>query len=231
MSIHDGHRQRLKNRFLQEGLENFSEHEVLELMLFHCIPRQDTNPIAHRLIEHFDSFYRVLEASPEELKKVSGISDSAATYLAMQLPLLRYYQASRDRDELTPLNTIEECGKKLTPYFEGLTNETVYLLCLDAKCKMLCCKKVGEGSVNSAAVPVRRIVEMALGYNASSVVLAHNHPSGLAIPSREDIFTTRRVAAALDAVEIILVDHIIVADGEFTSMVQSGVYRHGECVL
>lgn len=231
MSIHEGHRQRLKNRFLQEGLEHFSEHEVLELMLFHCIPRQDTNPIAHALIEHFDSFYRVLEATPEELKKVPGISTATATYLSMQLPLLRYYQASRDAQENIPLTTIEACGKKLTAYFEGLTVETVYLLCLDAKCKMLCCKKVGEGSVNSAAVPVRKIVEMALGYNASSVVLAHNHPSGVAVPSREDIFTTRRVAAALDAVEVVLADHIIVADGEFVSMADSGVYRHSECIL
>lgn len=231
MSIHDGHRQRLKKRFLQEGLEHFSEHEVLELMLFYCIPRQDTNPIAHALIDHFDSFYRVLEAPPEELKKIPGISDSAAAFLSMQLPLLRYYQASRDQDEGVPLTTIEDCGRKLTSYFEGLTSETVYLLCLDAKCKMLCCKKVGEGSVNSAAVPIRRIVEMALGYNASSVVLAHNHPSGVAMPSRDDIFTTRRVAAALDAVEVILADHIIVADGEFVSMAQSGAYRHSECIL
>lgn len=231
MSVHSGHRMRLRKRFLEEGLENFSEHEVLELMLFHCIPRQDTNPIAHALIDHFDSFYRVLEAPVEELKKVPGISEGAATFLSMQLPLLRYYQASRDKDAGVALTTVDECGKKLTSYFEGLTNETVYLLCLDAKCKMLCCKRVGEGSVNSAAVPVRKIVEMALGYNASSVVLAHNHPSGVAVPSREDIFTTRRVAAALDAVEIILADHIIVADGEFTSMAQSGTYRHSECRL
>ena len=101
-------------------------------------------------------------------------------------------------------------------------------MCLDAKCKLLCCKKVGEGSANSAGVPIRKIVEMAMGYNASSVVLAHNHPSGLAIPSPDDIHTTRRVAAALDAVEISLADHIIVADEEFVSLAQSGVYRPNE---
>ena len=109
--------------------------------------------------------------------------------------------------------------------FKNQRNETVYLLCLDAKCKLLCCKKVGEGSINSASVPVRRIVEIALGANATSVVLAHNHPSGLAIPSDEDKLTTRRIALALEAVEIRLVDHIIVAEDDYTSLAQSGMYH------
>ena len=107
----------------------------------------------------------------------------------------------------------------------------VFLLCLDAKCKVLCCQQVGEGGVNSAGVPIRRVVETALAANATTVVLAHNHPSGLALPSHEDIETTRRVALALDAVEIALADHIIVADGDFTSMVHSGYYRPGKCTL
>ena len=102
--------------------------------------------------------------------------------------------------------------------------ETVFLLCLDAKCKVLCCREIGQGSVNSAGISVRKIVEVALGANATTVVLAHNHPSGLALPSAEDIQTTRRVAAALKAVEVHLADHIVVADGDYVSMVQSG-YR------
>ena len=110
-------------------------------------------------------------------------------------------------------------------------NETVFLLCLDAKRKVLCCQMVGEGSVNSASVPVRRVVEMALAANATMVVLAHNHPSGLAMPSYEDIATTKRIAAALDAVEIVLADHIVVADDDFVSMVQSGYYRPCESLM
>ena len=98
----------------------------------------------------------------------------------------------------------------------------MFLLCLDAKCKVLCCKEVGEGSVNSAGISVRRIVETALGVNATTVVLAHNHPSGLAVPSNEDIQTTRRVNMALQAVDIQLADHIVVADGDYVSMAQSG---------
>ena len=105
----------------------------------------------------------------------------------------------------------------------------VYVLCLDAKCKVLCCREVGEGSVNSASVSIRRIVEVALSVNATTVVLAHNHPSGIALPSGEDVQTTRRLAAALDAVDIALADHIIVADDDYVSLVQSGLYQPGTC--
>ena len=228
MSIHDGHRQRLKERFRAEGLDHFEEHQVLELLLFYCIPRQDTNPIAHALLERFGSLSQVLEAPAEELEKVPGIGSNAATFLALTTAVGRYYLVNRSMQTVI-LSTIEQCGQYLVPFFYCRRNETVYLLCLDAKCKVLCCKEVGEGSVNSAGVPIRKIVETALGANATTVVLAHNHPSGLAIPSGDDISTTRRVAAALDVVEIGLADHIIVADDDFVSLAQSGVYRPEEC--
>ena len=226
--MHDGHRQRLKNRFLNEGLDNFEELQVLELLLFYCIPRQDTNPVAHRLLDHFGSLTQVLEATPEELKKVSGIGDAVATFLALVTSVGRYYCVNR-ASAVQILSNLEACGGYLTPRFYGRRNETVFLLCLDAKCKVLCCKEVGEGSVNSAAIPIRRIVEMALGANATSVVIAHNHPSGVAVPSNEDIQTTCRLAMALSAVEITLVDHIVVADDDYVSMRQSGVYNPDRC--
>lgn len=223
MSIHDGHRQRLKDRFRQNGLDNFTDVQVLELALFYCIPRKDTNPIAHALLEHFGSLSQVLEASVEELQKVEGIGENTAVFLSMLTQIGRYYLVDRSQREVI-LTTIEKCGAYLVPYFFGRPVETVFLLCLDAKCKVLCCREVGRGSVNSAGISVRKVVEMALGANATSVVMAHNHPSGLALPSTEDIQTTRRIAAALSAVDVHLADHIVVADGDYVSMVQSG-YR------
>ncbi len=230
MAIHDGHRQRLKERFLLEGMDHFSEIQVLELLLFYCIPRQDTNPIAHRLLERFENLTQVLEAPIEELEKVPGMGKNAATFLHVVTQAGKYYQVKRV-EQGKILTTIDQCGAYLIPKFIGQRNETVFLLCLDSKCKVLCCRKVGEGSVNSAGVPIRRIVEMALAANASSVVLAHNHPSGLALPSAEDIQTTRRLAMALDGVEIMLIDHIIVADDDFVSLAQSGYYRPSDCGL
>ena len=228
--LHSGHRQRLKDRFLREGLDNFEEHQVLELLLFYGIPQRDTNPIAHDLMQRFGSLSRVLEASPEELMEVNYIGDNVATLFKLVTALGRYYQVNCAMREKI-LTTIDECGKYLTPFFFGRQQETVFLLCLDAKCKVLCCEKVGQGGVNSAGVPIRQIVETALKANATSAILAHNHPSGLALPSREDVQTTRRVSAALDAVEIELTDHIIVADQDWVSLAQSGLYRAEECRL
>lgn len=227
MSIHDGHRQRLKSRFRQEGLDNFDEHQVLELLLFYCIPQKDTNPLAHELMARFGSLCQVLDTPPEELEKVPGISAHVSTLLSLVPAVGRYYMVNRamQTDSLTSLET---CGEYLVPYFFGRRNETVFLLCLDAKCKVLCCKEAGEGSVNSAGVSIRRIVEIALAANATTVILAHNHPSGIAVPSGEDIQSTQRIAAALSAVEITLADHIVVADGDFVSMAQSGYYTPGE---
>ena len=230
MSIHDGHRQRLKNRFLNEGLDHFEELQVLELLLFYAIPRQDTNPIAHALLERFGSLAQVMEAPVEELKKVPGMGDSAATFLSLVTAACRYYLVNRGHSHVV-LSTVEQCGNYLLPFFCGRRNETVYLLCLDAKCKVLACKEVGEGSVNSAAVPIRRIVEMALSANATSVVLAHNHPSGMAVPSGEDKLTTRRLAMSLASVDIELVDHLVVADDDFVSLRQSGWYHPEDCCL
>ena len=220
-SIHKGHRERLKQRFLEEGLDNFTDIQVLEMLLFYAIPRSDTNPIAHALLDRFGSLAQVLESDVEELKKVPGIKDHAATLLALVIDLCRYYQVNSSR-QTEILTTLDACGKYLVPRFFGRTKETIFLLCLDAKCKVLCCKEIGEGSVNTASISVRKVVETALAANATTVVLAHNHPSGIAVPSNEDIQTTRRIAAALSAVEIHLADHIVVADGDYVSMVQSG---------
>ncbi len=228
MSIHSGHRQRLKDRFAREGLDNFEQHQVLELLLFYAIPRADTNPIAHALLERFGSLDQVLEATAPELRKVPGMGDHAAQFLSLVSQVGRYYQVCRV-SRPTILATLDQCGQYLLPRFCGRRNETVFLLCLDAKRKALICKEVGEGSVNSAAVPIRRVVEMALAAGATYAVLAHNHPCGIALPSQEDVYVTRRVAMALAAVEIELLDHIVVADDDFVSLSQSGWYHYEDC--
>lgn len=230
MSIHNGHRQRLKDRFRQEGLDGFQEHNALELLLFYCMPRTDTNPLAHRLIEHFGSFAAVLDASPEELEKVEGVGHNISTFLSFIPQVDRYYQISKVKN-MKVLNSVEECCTFVVPYFRNRKNEVVYILCMDAKCKMLCFKELGEGSVNSAGVPIRRIVDVAMKANATTVILAHNHPGGIAVPSADDIQTTHRVAQALEGVDIVLADHLIVSGEDCVSMVQSGYYRQNEFTL
>lgn len=221
MSVHDGHRARMRERFLQEGLEHFTDIQVLELLLFYCISRRDTNPIAHALLEHFGSLSQVLEAPVEELSAVAGIGENAAVFLHLVTQVGRVYLTDRV-SKMKVLPTLESCAQYMQPLFFGQKVEMVYLLCLDAKCKVLSCRKIAEGNVNVTGLSVRKIVETALSANASSVVLAHNHPGGFAIPSAEDVQTTRRVAAALRAVDVHFIDHIVVADDDYVSMIQSG---------
>lgn len=221
MSIHNGHRDRIRRRFLEEGLDQFTDVQVLEFLLFYCIARQDTNPIAHRLLDSFGSLSQVLEAPVEELRKVEGIGENTAVFLRLVTQVGRYYLTDR-ASKAKVLPTLESCAQYLQTFFFGRNVETVYLICLDAKCKMLCCKKISEGDVNSTSLSVRKVVETALNTNASSVVLAHNHPGGMAIPSNEDIQTTRRIAAALQAVDVHFIDHILVTDDDYVSLLQSG---------
>lgn len=221
MSVHDGHRKRMRQRFLAEGLDQFSDVQVLELLLFYCIARQDTNPIAHALLDHFGSLSRVLDAPVEELCKVDGIGENTAVFLRLVTQVGRSYLVDRV-SKIRVLPTQDSCARYLMPFFFGKTVEMVYLLCLDAKCGIICCKKISEGDVGSTSLSVRKIVETALNANAASVVLAHNHPGGLAVPSKEDIQTTMRIATALAAVDVYLQDHVLVVDYDYVSLAQSG---------
>lgn len=224
MSIHAGHRQRLKERFLEEGLDSFTEAHALELLLFYAVPQKDTAPMAHALLEHFGSITGVLEAPVSALEAIPGIGKNAATLIQLITAMSRYYMVHRTASH-TILPTVNSCGAYLLPRFFGRREETVYALSLDARCKVLACKLLGQGTINSTGVPLRTIVEYALSSGATSLVLAHNHPSGIALPSQEDIDTTQRLATALDAVGVLLADHIIVADDDFVSMAASGLYQ------
>lgn len=224
MSIHKEHRKRMRKRFEEHGLDMFEEHEALEVLLYYAIPRVDTNETAHNLINRFKTFGNVLDAPISELEKVDGVGRNTALYLKLLRDAYRYYGIHKEHNEEI-LNDINDCGQYLIRYFDAVKVETVYLLGLDAKKKVICCREVSKGTINSAAVSVRKIVEIALSENVTSVILAHNHPSGLALPSAEDLATTRRVAYALAAVDVKLVDHIIVCDSDFVSLIQSGMYK------
>jgi len=222
VGIHDGHREKMRRRFLSGGLEQFADHEALELLLYYAIPRRDTNPIAHALMDRYGSLSAVLAAPVEDLQKVEGIGENAAILLKL-VPRLcgKARLADADRQELI-LNTASRAGAYLLERFYGQRSEVIYQLCLDRKGKLLACKKLGEGSIASAALDIRKLVENAILHSASSVVLAHNHPSGVASPSVEDYAATDRSRAALETIGVALADHIIVADGDYVSLAESG---------
>ena len=222
MGIHDGHREKMRRRFLNGGLEHFADHEALELLLFYAIPRRDTNPIAHALMDRYGSLSAGLAAPVEDLQKVEGIGESAAILLKVVPHICHKARLADAGRQDVILNTSARAGNYLMEHFTGEKNEVIYQLCLDRKGKVLVCKRLGEGNVGSTALDVRRLVENAILSSASAVILAHNHPSGIALPSPEDYAATDRAKAALATIGVVLSDHIIVADGTFVSMADSG---------
>ena len=220
-NVHDGHRDRLREQFEKHGLDRFADHQALELLLTYAIPRGDVNPTAHELMRHFHSLSAVLEASPEDLMEVEGIGPKSALFIRFMVEFFRRYDCDRNQTS-THLKSTDIARKHIEPLFLGINHEVVYLLCLDAQLKILHSEKMAEGSINSTNFSIRRTVETALKRKASSIIIAHNHPQGIAVPSGADMLTTERLIAALAPIGIQLSDHIIIASGQSGSMRDSG---------
>ena len=221
-NTHGGHRSRLKQRFLEHGLDNFNDLNALELLLFYSIPRQDTNEIAHRLLDRFGSFAAVMEATMEELLEIPGIGENTATLLKLIPQIDRRYLMSKT-EERPQIRSSAQAGKILIPRYRFAREEIVYLLCLDSRNMLISCEELGRGTLGEANVSVRSVVERALKRNAAAVILAHNHVDGFAIPSRADQYATRQIHDALKLVGIMLADHIVVAGDDFVSFADSGL--------
>lgn len=223
-NTHGGHRARMKQRFLEHGLDNFNDLNVLELLLFYAQPRRDTNELAHALMERFGSLSAVLESSPSELKSVSGIGDSAVGLLSLIPAVSRRYMVEKT-PESEPVNDAATAGRYFIPRFMYETGEVVLALMLDARNHPIACLELSRGVVNAAEISARKLAEMCLEHRASSVILAHNHLSGVAFPSVEDDLCTRQLQRALQLIGVDLRDHVIVAGCEYLSMRESGMLR------
>ena len=223
MGTHDGHRNRMKQEFLQGGLSAFSEVRALELLLFYSRLQGDVNPTAHALLDTFGSLAGVLDAEPEQLLTVPGVGENTAVLLKLVPALAAKYLASRT-DPDTILRSSRDLHEIFAPYFFGARNEMSFLACFDGKLKLLGVRKLSEGTPLGTDIGVRQIATAALSLNATAVVLAHNHPSGMAAPSDEDISTTRYVHEVLRKLDITLYDHVILADDDMVSLRDSGYF-------
>ena len=222
-NVHAGHRARLRERFLREGLDGFSEHEVLELLLTYAIPQRDVNPLAHALIARFGSLAGVLEADAAELRQVSGIGENAAVLLSLMPALLGRYQKSA-MGERPILSNFAQAQTFCGALFFGAHDERFYIVCLDKSARVIHTEMLHRGTIDEVAVYPRPVVEIALRYHAHAVLLAHNHPGGIGEPSQEDYQATRALVAALRPVGIGVVDHLIFSGAKAHSMTM-----HSEC--
>lgn len=223
MTMHDGHRRRLRERFRLEGLDSFAPHEALELLLCYARARGDVNPLSHRLLETFGSLRGVLEAPVDQLTAVEGVGEETATLISLMVPMFRRYEMClcEQTRKLTHYSDVQDyCRALLT----GLRKERFYVISLSAQMKVLGQRVVGEGSLSEVPAYPRLVVETALNHNAYGVILCHNHPGGYAVPSVGDVDVTRELESVLSRLGIALMDHIIIAEGQAYSMVQHGDY-------
>lgn len=220
--IHEGHRSRVKVRYLKEGLDSFEDHQVLEMLLFYSIPLKDTNELAHDMIKEFGSLAGLFEADPKDICNRSGVSENTAILITLIPSLSRRYLKGK-WGEKPVLNSSSKAGDYAASLFTGRTYEAFYVICLDSQNRVNFADMVHEGTINEAPVYPRLIVETALRHQANSVILAHNHPGGSLQPSAADTEVTKRITTALDAISIKVVDHIIVAGDKYTSFAEKGL--------
>ena len=221
MGMHDGHRDRMKSRFREHGLDNMSDIEALEMLLFYALPRRNTNELAHALLSHFGSYRAVMEAEVSELCEVDGIGENAATLIRLVTEMNARYLQSRRRVGKSLFDT-EAAGEYILPLFAYQKRETAYMLFLDNGGRLINCCELAKGVVNSVDISARVIIENALKANAAKVILTHNHLSGTALPSPDDYASTDSIKEMLKIVGVELIDHIVVCDDDFVSMRDSG---------
>jgi len=224
--MHEGHRDRLTKRYLNEGFEGFEDHELLEFLLFYALPRVDTNSIAHQLLDKFGSLAGVLEANANDLEQVGGIGPKAAAYLTMFPEAFRAYERSK-LGRRPPIRSIREaCAYARTLLF-GKPIEQIYVIWLNTQNRVIHTERLSEGSVSESPVYVSRVAAAALRHHAVRGIVTHNHPGGCVKPSSADIRATQDILRALAVLGIELVDHIIISDHDFFSFqADSMIARH-----
>lgn len=219
--VHDGHRQRMRERIIKSGISTLQDHEVLEYLLYSFIPRKDTNEIAHALINKFGSLAGVLNANEANLSQVSGMTKNASLFLSSLPDVFRAYISNMNSAKVSLKGrgiARDFMGGKLY----GAREENVLVAALDAQDQLIHCEKLATGSGNSVALNVRAVVNFALSHNACSVLIAHNHPSGNLQPSQNDIDMTKELFMTLSGVGITLQDHFIFCDNQYYSFEEQG---------
>lgn len=215
--VHSKHRERVKKKFMLHGFDIFENHEILELILFYAIPRKDTNQIAHNLINKFGSIDAVFDAPFSALKDVEGIGKESACFIKILLNFVRVYMENK-KFSSNNSKSREELNDRLFLKFIGRSDEVIAIILTDAKNKILYEGVVSYGSCNSVEIHIKKIVELIVLYNASGIIFAHNHPSGLAVPSTEDLNTTKHLQQLFNTMNVSFIDHIIVADDDYISL-------------
>ena len=224
--IHDGHRQRVIEEFLAHGFDiDTPPHKIVEMLLFFSIPRKDTNEMAHELVNRFGTIEALIEARPEDIMSVKGAGGSTAALLKF-IHFISNYYINEKRKDVKSFNNFDEICRYLLDKYLGFNKEVIAITTLDNRGKFLGFDIIGEGDIASVGISVRQIIEVVIKRNAAAVVISHNHPGGTALPSSADISATKTIFDALERIDVKLLDHIIIADNDYVSLVQSHQYGY-----
>ena len=222
MDHYIGHRERVRKRFLEQGLEGFQDYEVLELLLFGVYKQQDTKPIAKALLDRFGSFKGVLDASVEELKTVAGVGEAAAAMIHFVKHAAARYLQQTSRQH-SALDSQEDLINYCIVNMGAKPNEVFRVVALDTNFAIIDERDIAEGTVSQATVYPRKVIEFGLSCNASTLVLVHNHPSGHLEPSDFDKMMTRGLVLSTKSIELQIYDHIIVSRDSYYSFRENGL--------
>ncbi|MBQ8611006.1 MAG: RadC family protein [Oscillospiraceae bacterium] len=227
MGVHDGHRARVRQRVLREGLSHLEPHNVLEILLFFSIPRGDTNELAHRILDRYNGDLAAVTSAPvEELLTIEGVGENTAFMLKMIPEIAAYYRKSLVKDGVL-LDSTEAIREYMVPKFYGKTREELHFITLDGEMRPISDTVISTGSATSSTVDIKRMVEIAISSRATWCMMAHNHPSGMIRPSQRDASATKEAATALRLVGVGLTDHLIIAGEAMFSMRDSGIMPDG----
>ena len=212
----------LLERFEKDGnFENFDERDAICLLLDLANCKGNRLDLAAGLLEEFGSLKSVLEAREEQLIKMEGISRKAAAMIRMIIPFTKVWERI-NMDNPLRIGNAREAEAYCKSLLIGYRYEVFYVVCLNTKCKILGKRKISDGSISEVNSYPRIIMETALNYNATSILLTHNHPGGTLFASPEDINSTRTIQKLMNGVGIMVLDHIIVSGNDAYSMIQHG---------
>lgn len=226
-SLGEGHRERLRKRYIKSGLEGFNDYEVLELLLTYSIARKDVKPIAKKLIEKFGTIDEIAKSDVKSLLEVDGIGEGSAVFLKLigDIALILYREKIEDKDILTI-----KSKNSLLSYLRGeigySPREEFKILFLDSSNKLIASETLFYGTIDKSAIYPREIVERVIKNRAKSVIFAHNHPSGSISPSKKDIELTQYMYDSLKLLEIRLLDHIIITKNSYFSFLEEGLIEY-----
>lgn len=218
---HAGHRKRMREKLEKSGAESMTSQEMLEMLLYQCLPRIDTSPIAAELLKNFDSFSGVINAPVKELVKVAGVGKSTAEFIHTLPLFFRYYMEDLHNSEVR-IYSSDTAYTLIKNKFYGRKNEVIVLMILNSRGQVVFHNQIAEGTVSMVPVYIKKLIELCLEYDADTVILAHNHPSGNPAPSRGDVTATKEIQMALESIYVTLADHLIFTDTDYTSMKKSG---------